>query len=159
GAPVALKLLHRGVLSEQEATRFVREANLLAGLCHPGIARYVGHGVLQNGQAYLAMEWVEGETLESRLSHGGLTLNGSRRCLRSAAVALSEVHQQGIVHRDIKPANLFLRDGDLDRVVLLDFGIARPGGPAQAVTQTGMQVGTPDYMAPEQARGQRQLTP
>lgn len=158
GETVGLKILHRISLSGDEANRFQREASILAGLRHPGIARYVDHGLLPDGKAYLAMEWLEGETLAQRLAGPGLSLGESLHFLRAIAVALAAAHGQGFVHRDIKPSNLFLRSGDVDRVAVLDFGLARSGRASQAVTNTGMVVGTPEYMAPEQARGQNKLT-
>lgn len=159
GETVGLKVLHHDLLSSEESLRFHREARLLSTLRHPGITRYVDHGVLPSGQAYLAMEWLEGETLAGRLASTGLSLGESLRCIRATAAALAIAHGQGIVHRDVKPSNLLLRRGDSDRVVVLDFGIARKVRATQALTRTGTVIGTPGYMAPEQARGQSTLTP
>ncbi|WP_053066975.1 protein kinase domain-containing protein [Archangium gephyra] len=159
GRPVALKLLH-AVASPQAAMRFNREAVLLEGLHHPAIVSYVAHGTLDNGQPYLAMEWLEGEDLTHRLLREPLTLSEVVSLLRRAAEGLATAHRQGIVHRDLKPSNLFLRGGRPEDVVVLDFGLARHAAPSLlGVTGTGTVVGTPGYMAPEQASSQQEIPP
>lgn len=158
GEPVALKLLHTGA-NDAAAYRFMREASLLAELIHPNIVRYVDHGRTADGRFYLAMEWLSGNDLEARLEQGPLSIPDTLAVLRNTASALQAAHRRNIVHRDLKPSNLFLRDGQIDRLVLLDFGIARQGFGGDALTSTGMLIGTPRYMAPEQARGQRELSP
>jgi serine/threonine protein kinase len=166
GVTVAVKLASTRGLNPNDMERFVREANLLALLQHPGVVSYVAHGHTPAGYLYLAMEWLEGEDLAHRLVRGPLSVRDSLLLLRRVADALSLAHRRGIVHRDIKPSNLFLRNGVAERVTLLDFGIARmqspiggalPGG--GAATQTGHVIGTPEYMAPEQARGERVIGP
>jgi serine/threonine protein kinase len=154
---VAIKLLRREC--DDDADRFRSEAELLAGLEHPGIVRYIHHGKAEDGQLYLAMEWLEGEDLGARLINGPLSVDETLRLITRVAEALGMAHARGIVHRDIKPSNLFLVDGQVDRVKLLDFGFARPTLEAarSAQTQTDIVVGTPMYMAPEQARGPRRL--
>lgn len=154
--PVALKVLFDGA----DKARFAREALLLAELSHPGIVGYVSHGHLDGGSPFLAMQWLSGHDLAERLRHGGLNLKETLQLARRVAEALSVAHQRGVVHRDIKPSNLFLVDGEPGKAVLLDFGIARRGfgRHSAAMTRTGAIVGTPEYMAPEQARGQSQLT-
>src|SRR5262249_4574208 len=142
----------------QGAERFAREAKLLAELQHPGIVTYVAHGETDTGQAYLAMEWLEGEDLAQRLRRGPLPLPGALGLLRRVGEALAGAHARGVVHRDLKPSNLFLRGGGAERVAVLDFGIAWHADVSQVLTQTGAIIGTPSYMAPEQARGERQLT-
>ena len=159
GEPVALKLLHSGGGTSDEAERFLREAQLLAELRHPGIVSHVAHGQTPEGQRFLAMEWLEGQDLGQRLQRGPLTLRDSLGLLEQVADALSSAHRRGIIHRDLKPSNLFLVDGDVARAKILDFGIARRVATSQAMTKTGMVIGTPEYMAPEQARGRRDLTP
>ncbi len=155
---VAVKLLQAGD-QPQAAERFAREAQLLCELRHPGIVEYLAHGVTGDGQPYLAMEWLTGEDLGRRVACGALSLADSLTLLRRTASALEVAHQRGIVHRDLKPSNLFLRGGEVERVAILDFGIARRRAFSHAITATGHIIGTPAYMAPEQARGERDLTP
>jgi non-specific serine/threonine protein kinase len=151
GALVAVKLL-RGI---EGAERFRREVKVLAGLHHPGIVSYLGHGQAED-QLYLVMEWLEGEDLGTRLAAVEVTLDEGVGVGLQLASALAAAHSQGIIHRDLKPSNVFLCDWRLDRVKLLDYGIARLVGSTN-LTDTGAVVGTPAYMAPEQARGERSL--
>jgi tetratricopeptide (TPR) repeat protein len=153
GAIVAVKLLHARELEASQ--RFAREAQILAELRHPGVVRYVAHGETPAGQAYLAMEWLEGETLSQRLARQGLTVAESSVLATRVAEALAAAHRRGIVHRDLKPSNIFLLGGAADDVRVIDFGIARAARASPRVTLTGVMVGTPEYMAPEQARGER----
>lgn len=155
---VALKIIHAHSSNPGDATRFIREAELLSELRHPGIVSYVAHGVTPQGQRFLAMEWLEGEDLAQRLLRGPLGLTDTRTLLYRVAESLAFAHQRGILHRDLKPTNLFLPGKDLEQVKILDFGIARRIEAARAITRTGMVIGTPEYMAPEQARGSRELT-
>src|SRR5262245_45694809 len=122
GARVALKIIT--VDDGVDGERFEREARVLASLTHPGIVRYVGHGVSTDAR-YLAMEWLDGEDLASRLERKGLTIPESVTLVRRVAEALASAHERGVIHRDIKPRNLFLVGGDIERVKILDFGIAR----------------------------------
>jgi tetratricopeptide (TPR) repeat protein len=150
GQVVALKVLHRRRHNAVE--RFFREAEALAALSHPAIVRYVAHGVTLQGEPYLAMEWLDGETLADRLARGAIGPVAAARLGSRVLQALAAAHGRGIVHRDIKPSNLFLPWADLGQAKLLDFGIARQTGEAFPVTRPGMALGTPMYMAPEQAR-------
>jgi tetratricopeptide (TPR) repeat protein len=153
GATVAFKILmHR---SEDSISRFLREAELLAKLSHPVIVRHLAHGKTPDDRYYLVMEWLEGEDLSKRLARGALSPRESVALVRQVAEALTLVHQRGIIHRDIKPHNIFLcAENAVPR--LLDFGIA--GELAHPITQSGVMMGTPGYMAPEQAeRGARAL--
>jgi hypothetical protein len=157
GQRVALKLLH---LEGTEALRrFTREAELLSCLRHPGIVSHVAHGTADTGQPFLAMQWLEGETLAQRLSYEPLRLSDTLALLRRATEALAVAHHQGVIHRDLKPSNLLLRGGRPEDVVLLDFGLARHTVPSTVLTASQMVLGTPGYMAPEQVSGQKQLTP
>jgi len=149
---VAVKILH-GRAGGDQAQRFVREARLLAQLVDAGIVSHVAHGLAPDGAPYLAMEWLEGEDVAERLARQRLTLAESLTLVRAAARSLAVAHERGIVHRDVKPSNLFLRRGQVDDVVLLDLGIARPLAADDALTRTGAILGTPSYMAPEQAQG------
>ncbi|PTL80480.1 serine/threonine-protein kinase PknK [Vitiosangium sp. GDMCC 1.1324] len=159
GLPVALKLVE-GALSADQLYRFNREVALLAGLHHPGIVSFVARGNTERGQPYLVMEWLEGENLAQRLARGPLCLSEALSLLRRAAEALAIAHRQDIVHRDIKPANLFLRGGQPGDVVLVDFGLARHAVPTlMGVTGAHTVVGTPGYMAPEQASSQPEIPP
>jgi eukaryotic-like serine/threonine-protein kinase len=149
--PVAIKVLHR--TGTDELTRFVREADLLATLDHPGIVQYVAGGAMASGEPYLVMEWLDGESLAERLKRSPLTLSETLRLGVKVALALAAVHERSVVHRDVKPSNLFLRGGSIDDVTLIDFGIARGLDPTHALTVTGVMLGTPGYIAPEQAHG------
>jgi hypothetical protein len=156
GAPVAVKVLHHRV-APSDAARLAREAQVLAGLRHPGVVRYVDHGTTADGFGFLVMEWLDGEDLAARLRAGPLGVGDSLVLLGAITDALAAVHARGVVHRDLKPQNIFLPGGDLRAVKLVDFGIARWDEAMYAMTRTGTIVGTPGYMAPEQARGERDL--
>ncbi len=153
GQAVALKVLHGDRAS---AARFVREVWVLSELHHPAIVRYVAHGTTALGQAWLAMEWLDGEDLAERLARAPLTAAEAVILAERVAGALAIAHARGIVHRDVKPSNLFLPEGRIDHVKVLDFGVARLGGGEQ-LTQTNTRIGTPAYMSPEQARGRREI--
>jgi hypothetical protein len=153
--PVAVKILR--VEDRADAQRFMREAAALADLCHPAIVRYVAHGIEGDGTPYLAMEWVDGVTLAAVIAQRGLGLRDSVGVARGLADALAAVHAHGLVHRDVKPVNILFPGGDVGRPKLIDFGIARRIRDVKGFTRTGALLGTPSYMAPEQARGARQL--
>lgn len=157
GQRVALKLLQSTARGD-DAERFAREAQILSDLRHPHIVGHVAHGADELGRQYLAMELLVGEDLRQRLRRGRMTVAESMALLDGASAALAEAHRIGIVHRDLKPSNLFLRDGDPAGVVVLDFGVARRLL-RSSLTHTGLLVGTPEYMAPEQARGGIEIGP
>jgi serine/threonine protein kinase len=157
GQMTALKLLSR--FNESDAARFRHEARILSGLSHPHVVRCVAHGIEPSSEPYLVMEWLEGETLAERLDGAGLKLEESLSLARHVASALAAAHAHGIVHRDIKPNNLLLVGGEVERVKVLDFGIALQSGLTGRLTLTGSILGTPGYMAPEQARGEREVGP
>jgi len=148
GGLVALKVLHDG--ERLEIGRFAREAQVLATLSHPGIVRYIDSGITAEGEPYLVMEWLSGETLAARLQRTQLTLAEGLALCRRVASALSAIHRRGVVHRDIKPSNLFLRGNAIDKVALIDFGMARRPLADPKLTVTGTMLGTPGYIAPEQ---------
>ncbi|HEY2369501.1 MAG TPA: serine/threonine-protein kinase, partial [Polyangiaceae bacterium] len=148
GTVVALKQLT--VLDADAAQRFDRESEALARLEHPGVVRHVAHG-LNDGVPYLAMQWVDGEELRLRLKREGVLEPAQVVMLaKRLAAALAHAHGRGIVHRDIKPSNVVLPTPDLADAVIIDFGLARTED--DELTRTGMLVGTPIYMAPEQVR-------
>ncbi len=150
GEPVALKI--QPPADSGALQRFEREARLLAELRHPGVVRYVANGLLADGELWLAMEWLQGEPLSSRLARG--RLGAAELLALGAAIAdiLVELHARGVVHRDLKPGNIFLA-GAGPAVKLLDFGIAGLRRASASITRAGSILGTPGYMAPEQARG------
>ena len=158
GEPVALKvMLATGDAAERDE-RFDREVRLLAAIDHPRVARYVSHGVAPDGRRFLAMQWLEGHDLAAELARGPLSPEQSRQVLLGAAEAVAVVHEQGIVHRDLKPSNLFLRGGSISDLVLLDFGVSRSRDASHMLTGNAI-VGTPHYMAPEQASSARDILP
>jgi serine/threonine protein kinase len=140
-----------------DGARFARECAVLAGVAHPAIVPYVARGT-HEGMHWLAMDRLVGSTLAAALHRDGkLGIADTLALGRRVADALANAHHHGITHRDVKPSNLFLVDGAPAGVRLLDFGIARDLA-APPLTKTGALVGTPGYMAPEQARGER-VTP
>jgi len=152
---VAVKLLQRKIASDPEVTqRFQREARSTTGLGHPNIVDTIDFG-FSDGQPFLVMEWLEGENLDQRLDRGLLDVATALDIATQAANGLGAAHERGVIHRDLKPANLFLtRDhrGAL-LVKVLDFGIAKLRLHETKLTATGVLIGTPNYMAPEQAEG------
>jgi eukaryotic-like serine/threonine-protein kinase len=157
GATVAVKILTGR--EAREAQRFDQEAAILAGLVHPAIVRYITHGVADSGARYIAMEWLDGEDLAAWLAREHPTVAETVAIARRTAEALAHAHRAGVVHRDIKPGNLFLPGGAIERLKVLDFGIARLTSAARKLTRTGSVIGTPGYMAPELVRGARDITP
>jgi tetratricopeptide (TPR) repeat protein len=155
GEQVAVKVLQGS--RALDGARFTREAETLSNLRHPGIVRYVAHGATPSGERYLVMEWLEGEELADRLDRGPLSIEHAVGLARCVAESLAAAHARGVVHRDIKPGNLYLPGGEIERCKILDFGIARFGRDVLTATATGMMMGTPGYMAPEQARGDPDL--
>ncbi len=152
GTMVALKVVLAGKGSES-FQRFERETKLLSELSHPAIVGFVGDGTLDDGSLYLAMEWLEGEDLAARLLRVGLVPKEAVSIAIRIAEALRAAHAHGIVHRDIKPSNVFLVGRDVTKLKVLDFGIATLARDGHALTRTGTTIGTPGYIAPEQARG------
>jgi tetratricopeptide (TPR) repeat protein len=130
GGWVALKVMVGD--DPTDAERFHRESSLLAGLRHPAIVRYVAHGSGAEGTRFVAMEWLEGEDLEALLARRRLSLAEALALGRRAGAALGFAHARGVVHRDFKPSNLFLPGGQIDRLKLIDFGVARGRGGRRA---------------------------
>jgi tetratricopeptide (TPR) repeat protein len=158
GRPVAVKLLRR--VEPAQLGRFRREANVLMAVEHPAVVRYVSHGIAEDGRPYLAMEWLEGETLGQRLERGALSATETVALATRVAEGVAAAHVRGIVHCDLKPSNLILVNGRLEEAKILDFGIARRVWRQRDLTApaaAGAIVGTPAYMSPEQARGEAKL--
>jgi len=145
----------RGARTEARGeARFVLEARALSEISDSAIVGYVDHGTTDGGEPFLVMDWVPGASLAERLAGGGLRVDEALLLARDLTRALGVIHARGIVHRDLKPANVMLRDGDVQRAVLVDFGVARRAENV-SVTLSGARVGTLLYMAPEQIRDPR----
>ncbi|HEY8943510.1 MAG TPA: serine/threonine-protein kinase, partial [Polyangiaceae bacterium] len=158
---LAIKILHgdRAQVPEVVA-RFEREAMAAANIEHPNIAGASDFGRLADGSVYLVLEYVQGVNLRDELRKGPFSTERSLHIARQIASALAGAQELAIVHRDLKPENIMLieKHGDPDFVKVLDFGIARvpmAEGPNEPLTKVGIVFGTPEYMAPEQALGQR----
>ncbi len=157
GGPVAIKVIHAN--TAEEILRATREIETLAAFDHPSIVRHIKDGLTSTDQLYLAMAWIDGITVADRLETDGFSLREAAELGHSVALGLAAAHATQILHRDIKPTNIMLEGGDPARAKLIDFGLARVAGAAhKSVTRTGITVGTPGYMSPEQARGVRMLT-
>ena len=154
GETVALKILHGSTADDSD--RLGREADALSAIAHPSVVRYVDHGRTADGELYLAMEWLEGETLADRLRRGPLEVGEALALGGRLADALAAAHARGVVHRDVKPMNVILAGGALDVPKLVDFGLAKLDR-AKILTLPGVIMGTPAYMAPEQARGEQDI--
>jgi eukaryotic-like serine/threonine-protein kinase len=154
---VAIKVLRPDLAAVIGAERFVREIRTIAALQHPHILGLIDSGEVQ-GTAYYVMPFVEGESLRDRLvREKQLPVADAVRIATEIASALDYAHRHGVIHRDIKPENILLHDG---QALVADFGIAlaltSAGG--TRMTETGMSLGTPHYMSPEQAMGEREIT-
>src|SRR5438094_2669060 len=152
GRPVAIKVLRPEIAAAVGPERFLREIEVAARLTHPHILPLHDSGQA-GGSLYYVMPYIEGESLRDRLEREGqLPLEEALRITREVASALSYAHGHDVVHRDIKPENILLSGGE---AVVADFGIARAITQAAGtrLTETGIPVGTPAYMSPEQASG------
>ncbi len=148
---VAIKLLRAALLDEAHRRRFREEAELASRLQHPNLVEVLDLDLTADGRPYLVMPYLEGEDLAARLSRGRLDVEQALEVASRVGEALVALRRQGLVHRDVKPGNIFLARGSLsdgEEVKLLDLGVAAGVGLA-----AGRPVGTPRYMAPEQAAG------
>lgn len=153
---VAIKLIHPGVVASMETVkRFQREARAATALNHRNIVAVYDLGQTADGTLYIAMEYIDGPSLKAVIQKGhGVSPERTIAILRQVASALSIAHRHNIIHRDLKPHNIMLaRAEGFDVVKLVDFGIAKTFDDATQLTMTGTAMGTPQYMAPEQAEG------
>lgn len=152
---VAIKVLHQAFLEDPSfLARFQREARLVARLEHPNIVPIYDYAE-HEGQPYLVMKYIEGETLKARLQRGPLNASEVQTVIETIGAALAYAHKQGILHRDIKPSNVILsKDGSL---YLADFGLARIAQSGESTLTTDMILGTPQYISPEQAMAKKDL--
>ncbi len=161
---VAIKILHPRYLSRSDlVSRFRREARAMSHLSHPNTARVFLYGQLEDGACYFVMEYLEGRNLAQVVrAEGPMPPERAVPIMTQVCGALDEAHQAGIIHRDLKPENIFLtvQGGIEDYPKVLDFGLAKvtekqmaPG--SMILTREGMVFGTPEFMSPEQARGQK----
>ncbi len=162
GRKSAIKVMAAAMAQDPDAiSRFNREASNASRISHPNVCQIYDFGETPDGLIYLAMEFIEGQSLKDVIEKdGALPVQRAASILKQSADALQAAHDLGIVHRDIKPDNIMVvqgRDGS-DVVKVVDFGIARAVGgdePGQKVTKTGLVVGTPEYMSPEQLSGDK----
>ncbi len=159
---VAIKILHAELAAVLGAERFLQEIRVTANLQHPHILGLIDSGIVAEGELqgrpYYVMPFIRGESLRERLNkEQQLPVSDAVRIATEVASALDYAHREGVVHRDIKPENILLHDGS---AIVADFGIAlavtQAGG--ARMTQTGLSLGTPSYMSPEQAMGERAIT-
>jgi serine/threonine protein kinase len=152
----AVKMLHPDLARQPDVvTRFQREAEASSVISHPHVVDVYDVSSTPDGRPYIVAELLQGEELGNHLERvGQMTASGAAHVVRQVAAALGAAHTAGIVHRDVKPENVFL-SGEGSHVKVLDFGISKVGDNKDGLTKTGTVMGTPDYMAPEQARGDK----
>jgi len=163
GKRAAIKILKKELCADPHTLeRFVDEARVVNEIGHPNIVDIFAFGEMPDGRSYFVMEWLKGETLRARIARGKLAPAEVGQIVRPLARALEAAHEKGVIHRDLKPDNVFLVDvrGEVATVKLLDFGIAKLARNDHRVekTATGAIVGTPQYIAPEQAKGYSTIT-
>jgi serine/threonine-protein kinase len=152
---VAVKMILRGRLaSEADLQRFLAEAAATARLVHPGIVPVYEVGDF-DGRPFFSMQYIDGETLADRTTRGPLRQREAARIIAQVARAVQFAHEQGFVHRDLKPSNILLNKEH--QPLITDFGLAKESGADVNLTRSGMLVGTPAYMSPEQAGGRKEL--
>lgn len=156
GHRAALKMLHTQLSRDPSMrARFLREGYVANAVGHPGVVAVLDDGIAEDGAAFLVLELLEGETIDARRVRlgGKLPVDEALDLADQALDALAAAHDKGIVHRDVKPENVFLTNEG--RLKLLDFGLARMKDAQAEATRTGVTIGTPEFMPPEQAAGRR----
>ncbi|HET7423268.1 MAG TPA: serine/threonine-protein kinase, partial [Gemmatimonadales bacterium] len=155
---LALKLIKRGMDTEQVLARFRAERQILASLDHPNIARLLDGGSTEQGLPFFAMEFIEGEPIDTYANRAGLSIEDRLRLFLQVCGAVAYAHQHLVIHRDIKPLNILVTSEGAPK--LLDFGIAKVlhAGDDETSTVTGMRLLTPEYASPEQVEGRHATT-
>jgi serine/threonine protein kinase len=158
GKRAAIKILKKELCADPHSLeRFIDEARVVNQIGHPNIVDIFAFGEMPDGRSYFVMEWLNGETLRDRIGRATLNVSAVSKIVRPLARALEAAHEKGVIHRDLKPDNVYLVNvrGEEPTVKLLDFGIAKLARNDHRVekTATGAIVGTPQYIAPEQAKG------
>lgn len=155
---VAIKKLHRSASSE-EAIRFHREAKLAGTLSHPNVLSVLDFGITEENEPYLVLNYVQGTSLSERINeHGALPASEAVPLFIQLSRGLIHAHSKNVIHRDVKPSNVMLlrnEDDGRDTAMLVDFGLAKSTGEQQELTKSGVGVGTPMFMSPEQIRGEQ----
>ncbi|HEX4455875.1 MAG TPA: protein kinase [Kofleriaceae bacterium] len=159
GKKVAIKMLLAELGGDEILARFKREADIASTLDHPNIVKVENYNVLADGTPYIAYEFLQGESLAQRIAGGPMPLDQIFSIIRGVGSGLAAAHRAGIVHRDLKPQNIFLVQSEvaghaIELAKVLDFGISKLRGSQTVKTQDSTLLGTPQYMAPEQATGQ-----
>src|SRR5581483_3666753 len=162
GKRVAVKVLLDELAKKQDIVdRFFHEAKAVNDIAHPNIVDIVDFGTAPEGHVYFIMEFLDGDSMADRLRKTGFTFPETVNVIKQCCSALQASHDKGIIHRDLKPENIFLlnRGGDRNFVKLLDFGIAKltSDGGVSSKTRTGLVIGTPAYMSPEQCEGKGRI--
>ena len=160
GKRVAIKVLHPGLADEEVVKRFQHEARITSMLGHPNIVAVHDFNALPDGTPYLVLDYLDGETLAERIKRGPMPLAEVCGIVRQIGSALSAAHRADVIHRDLKPQNVFLVPTEVggehvEQVKLLDFGISKMRGQQSVQTNEHAMLGTPAYMAPEQATGRQ----
>ncbi|BBM84860.1 serine/threonine-protein kinase [Candidatus Uabimicrobium amorphum] len=147
---VAIKVMDKQVVSQEDHQRFVAEAKLTARLQHPNIVAVLDVGTAL-GLNYIVMDFIQGTSLRDIIQNGPLPIDDACKITKQIALGLHYAHNKGVIHRDIKPSNIIITKDN--RPVIMDFGLAKNTKMAQDITKSGVIIGTPKYMAPEQIKG------